>query len=99
MSGLPTRAAISQRARIATRIAARIATIVTGSPRARTRCGFALPSRLAHGAERLVADLAPELGSQGDELGRFHEPRIPLGQLEHALDPAGPGRHHHHARG
>src|SRR5262249_60032236 len=98
MSGLPTRAAISQRMKIATRISARIATIVTGSRHARTCGGFARRSRLAHGAERLVADLAPELGPQRDELGRLHEAWIALGQLDHALDPAGP-RGHHHATG
>src|SRR5262245_65649600 len=97
MSGLPIRAAISQTMRIATRIIRRIARIVTGSPRARTRGRLARPSRLAHGAQRLVADLAPELGPQRDELGRLHESWITLRQLEHALDPAMPRPHLPHA--
>src|SRR3989441_886432 len=46
-----------------------------------------------HRPQRLLADLAPELGAQRDELGRFHRARVVQGEVQHRLDPSGARRH------
>src|SRR2546425_9202824 len=46
-----------------------------------------------HRPQRLLADLAPELGAQRDELGRFHRARVVQGEVQHRLDPPGARRH------
>src|SRR3989441_2674422 len=46
-----------------------------------------------HRPQRLRADLAPELGAQRDELGRFHRARVVQGEVQHRLDPPGARRH------
>src|SRR5213593_1026761 len=46
-----------------------------------------------HRPQRLLADLAPELGAQRDELGRLHRARVVQGEVQHRLDPPGARRH------
>src|SRR6058998_1662291 len=46
-----------------------------------------------HRPQRLLADLAPELGAQRDELGRLHRARVVQGEVQHRLDPPGARGH------
>src|SRR5439155_348285 len=46
-----------------------------------------------HRPERFLADLAPELRAQRDELGRLHRARVVHGKLQDRLDPPGARRH------
>src|SRR5215831_15276669 len=50
----------------------------------------------SHRPQRLLADLAPELGPQRHHLGRLHRARVLRRQVERRLDPPGPRRHDRH---
>src|SRR5882762_9860729 len=56
------------------------------------------PRPSLHRPQRLLADLAPELGAQRDHLGRLHRPREFHRELNHRLDPSRARRHDGDAR-
>src|SRR5947199_238706 len=50
----------------------------------------------SHRSQRLLADLAPELGAQRHHLGRLHRARVLHRQVERRLDPSRPRGHDGH---
>src|SRR5438046_3502757 len=59
----------------------------------RLRFAWRFSFRSLHRPQRLLADLAPELGAQRDELGRLHRARVVQGEVQHRLDPPGARGH------
>src|SRR5213083_534763 len=96
-SGFDARPTVSQRPRTTRSSPARTASTVTVTRAARPAhsVGGLSEERAAslHRPERFLADLAPELRAQRDELGRLHRARVVHRQIEHRLDPPGARRH------
>src|SRR5437773_2596872 len=95
-SGFDARPTVSQRPRTTRSSPARTASTVTVTRAARPAhsVGGLSEERAAslHRPERFLADLAPELRAQRDELGRLHRARVVHGKLQDRLDPPGAGR-------